>query len=366
MENSAHKYFPEIDVVRSAAFLLVAIVHFSVPTWTDGIHDPNLFERIIMSVIKTGWIGVPLFLFVSGYSLAINKTGRDYKLNTKQFFFNRVLRIFPIWLACIFLLKWSHKLTGANFYSLLLLNVQDIPPASAFGISWSIQLEFFCYLLFPMLLSYLNDLRHVALIYLTLLAFKALLVGVPAQMAWELTYSSVFGATTIFLSGMLARRFVESNSPRKQEFIKQAPWIISFGIILLVAMVHFITINGGWQGASGRKMTFFYLLFPEFCSIIFALITVPYFLLGSVRKKPMSIIGKAFAHIGRVSYSAYMFSLFVLDFVQAFLKHFELFSPGGWVTYVITFLFYLPILIAFSTLTFHTIEKPFLSKRKKY
>ncbi len=367
MENSSHKYFPEIDMVRAAAFLLVAIVHSSVTTWSDGIQDPNLIERVILSIVKTGWIGVPLFLFVSGYSLAINKTGEDYKLNVKQFYINRVLRIFPVWIACIFIIKWSNKISGANFYSLLLLNLQDIPPLTAFGIAWSIQLEFFCYLLFPMLLSYLNNFRQIILIYGTLLAFKLIVCGIPAKMAWELTYGSIFGAATIFLSGMLLRRFVEAESSWKQKILPYAPWLFWTGIALFIAMLHFIDSHGGWQQAEGRKMTAFFLIFPELCSFIFALIVMPIVLSRSLRPRNPSMIGKIFAHIGMVSYSAYMFSLFVHDFVFGMNKYLGLLlKPGGWITWVVFLFIYLTILVGFSTLTFHTIEKPFLSKRKRY
>lgn len=366
MENSSHKYIPEIDIVRAAAFLMVAIVHVSVPTWVNGIPDPSLFEQLILSVIKTGWIGVPLFLFVSGYSLAINKTAPGYRLNVKQFFLNRFLRIFPIWITCLLILKWSHKLSGGNFLSLLLLNTQDLPAANAFNISWSIQLEFFCYFLFPMFLSFVNDRKQLFLIFSTLLAFRLLVCFVPTQMVWELSYANVFGAGTIFLSGMLARTFMESQTPLKAKILPYASWITALGIALFIGMVHFIAKNGGYQTASGKMMNVFFAVLPEISSVIFALITVPYFLKGAARIHPLRLIPKIFAHIGMVSYSAYMFSLFIHDFIAKVLPYFGLFQPGGWIMYGVFLSLYLATLIAFSTLTYYTIEKPFLSKRKKY
>jgi peptidoglycan/LPS O-acetylase OafA/YrhL len=441
MENSSHKYIPKIDHVRACAFLLVAMVHFAVPNWTGAIANPNILETVVVGVIKTGWIGVPLFLFISGYSLAIGKTGPGYTLDIKQFFINRVLRIFPVWIVCVLIMKWSHKLSGADFLSVLLLNVQAIPPETTpFGLVWSIQLEFLCYFIFPILLASINNFRQVGLIYLTLLAFKIAIAGggafipndkpLPTRMMWELTYGTLFGAATIFLSGMLARRFVEQATRFKYMLTRYAAWSMGLGMALLVGMVCFIDVNGGWQEAEGRGMTLFFLLFPEFCSIIFALIVLPYFLMGQSTKQA-SLCGNFFAHIGMVSYSAYMFSGFINFFLHGMAKsdlmhvsnwdpavlamawyfvpfavvcisgiflcvcrfmqvsswamlragiaggilvilaglviyYGEVLRPQGWISFLMAFTLYLTILIAFSTLTFYTIEKPFLSKRKAY
>jgi peptidoglycan/LPS O-acetylase OafA/YrhL len=100
------QYDPRLDVIRACACGMVAIVHFSVPTWTDPIVDRGLvIDTVALSLIHTGWPGVPLFLFVSGYSLALAKTHRTYQLDKKQFFINRALRMFPVWIAAILILS---------------------------------------------------------------------------------------------------------------------------------------------------------------------------------------------------------------------------------------------------------------------
>lgn len=366
MENSTNTYIPQIDVMRAVAFSLVAIAHFSGPPWIDSIHDPNFVERIILSIIQTGWIGVSLFLFLSGYSLSINKTGPGYELNVKQFFINRVLRIFPVWFTCILLLKWSNNLSGTTFWSLVFLNIQDMPPSTAFGLAWSIQLEFFCYMLFPVLLSYLNNRRQLALMYATFLAFRVMLYFVPPDELHKLSYSTIFGCGTVFLSGMVARKFMETNSPIKRRVLSLAPWSIACAIVLLIGLLHFIATHGNYGYPVGRAIANIFLIMPEITSVIFALIVVPYFLRGAANSKG-SLANKVGAHVGRVSYSAYMFSLFTLDlFMHVMKEDFNNFSPGGWMPYLTELVMYLALLIGFSTLTFYTIEKPFLSRRHRY
>lgn len=69
-------YIPQIDIIRAFAFLLVVLVHFTVPTWNSVIPNNQSFPREVMeSLIRQGWLGVSLFLFISGYSLSIGKTG---------------------------------------------------------------------------------------------------------------------------------------------------------------------------------------------------------------------------------------------------------------------------------------------------
>lgn len=367
MENSSHRYFPEIDVVRAVACLLVAIVHVSVPNWSTGIQDPNFIERVILGIVKTGWIGVPLFLFLSGYSLAINKTKPGYQLNTKQFFINRALRIFPLWITCLFILKWSHKLTGEQFVSLLMLNLQDLPPANAFNIGWSIQLEFYCYFLFPMLVYSMASLRQTFLIFATLLAIKGIVCSVPTRMAWELAYSNVIGGATLFFSGILARKFLESNSVWKKTVWNFRYAFIIAGLVFIISLQYFITWQGGYQEASSRLMTIFFLIMPELFSGGFAMVLIPYFLIGAKRTGKLSVPTRVFAYIGTVSYSAYLFSLFVHDFVYGvFISNLGLITSTGWLAWGAFLCIYLPMLVGFASLTYYTIEKPFLARRKKY
>ena len=70
-------YDPRIDVLRAFACGMVAIVHFSVPTWTNGIVDHHLvIDTVALGLIHTGWLGVPMFLFISGFSLALDNASQ--------------------------------------------------------------------------------------------------------------------------------------------------------------------------------------------------------------------------------------------------------------------------------------------------
>ena len=182
----------------------------------------------------------------------------------------------------------------------------------------------------------------------------------------ELGYAHIFGAGTIFLSGMLTRRFVEMETPFKEKILPYADITMALGIALFIGMLHFININGGYQTAQGPLMAAFFTIMPEISSIIFILIAVPYFLKAAMKPQRPGLMSKVFTHIGMVSYSGYMFSMFMWDFISRELPYLGLFQPGGWKRYIVFLSIYLAATVAFATLTYNSIEKPFLAKRKKY
>ena len=154
-------------MIRALSCFLVACVHLTVPTWTDPlIKDANFFENIILAIIDTGWIGVSIFLFISGYSLSLNKIKKNAKLNVTQFFSNRLLRIMPLWIICISILISTHSLDSIQVISLLFLQMSSLP-SSTFSLAWSLQWEFACYLLFPIFFYTLcNNKKHIIVYFL--------------------------------------------------------------------------------------------------------------------------------------------------------------------------------------------------------
>jgi peptidoglycan/LPS O-acetylase OafA/YrhL len=362
------RYDPRIDVLRAVAFLLVALPHFSVPTWTDGIVNRHLvIDMLPLSIIKTGWFGVPLFLFLSGYSLALGKCDPSYVLDKKQFYVNRVLRIFPVWIICILILSFTVHLPGMTVFGLLLLQTQELHAAGSFGIAWSIQLEFMCYLIYPILLIAVSRRHNILATFAFFMLVRVALYFLDTTSVFLFAYGTVFGATTIFLSGMIAA----SLPP-----LKNGIWawgLFVAGVVAFCALAVVITAFGGYENPHGRIIHGIFLFSPEiFSTIVFvmlrgalternAAVPQPYSrgLLSSLRRGVFAV----FVHIGKISYSGYMFSLFVLDFtghVFTFIK------PGGWHSLVPAFLLYLTVLCGFATTSYYAIELPFLGMRRRY
>src|SRR3954453_1074111 len=114
------RYIPSLDGLRAISILLVVIGH-------------GIPENILPAAF-----GVTLFFFISGYLLTIqmiNEFRRKGRLNYKNFYLRRLLRLAPAALVfimasgCIFILiggtispiEWiAALLYGANYYDLFI------------------------------------------------------------------------------------------------------------------------------------------------------------------------------------------------------------------------------------------------------
>jgi peptidoglycan/LPS O-acetylase OafA/YrhL len=347
MEPTKGVYLPQIDVLRALAFSLVVIVHFTVPTWNAAISGDNIIYLVLDSVIKCGWFGVPIFLFVSGYSLALGKTGSTGTINWIRFYANRLLRVYPLYILCISVIAYTHQLPGSSVFNLALLQTQDVPKNSPFALLWSIQLEFACYLLFPVFLTAVRDFKSLSYIFLCLLFFRIGMYFLPTKGNWGLSYHSVYGGATLFLAGMCAAHY---NFKHRL--------LLPLAILGLVLCSIFVTKHGGY-GSEDVSLKWFWIFFPEgFSLICYCLVG------GALSFKFQSKLAAFFAHIGKISYSGYVFHLFVLDF---WLHLYGLPSElNSGISFAVSFLSYFCVLLVFSHISYNSFELLFLKLRRTY
>jgi peptidoglycan/LPS O-acetylase OafA/YrhL len=351
-------YDLRIDQIRAFACFIVATVHVSVPSWTNSIKETGYyFDSVILSVIKTGWVGVPIFLFISGYSLALKKINPNNILDIKQFAINRILRLLPLWAICVVLIANFNSLEGTKVINLLLFQAQDIPPSSPFNIAWTLQLEMACYFFFPIFFFALckKDKKQIIIFYLFLLSIRVLLFYNQSGTIWTISYGTIFGGATIFLTGMI----VTTLKPL-QEGLKAKYYFYS-GIFLMLIFCTLVNSSGGYQNPKGFLLHNIFIFMPEILSIIIFLI-LRGFLTDKASRKPDNFISKLSSYFGKISYSAYLLSLFVNDAVSRFI----MITPSGWSSFILYLIIYFTILILVASLSFYAIENPFLQLRKKY
>ena len=195
----------------------------------------------------------------------------------------------------------------------------------------------------------------------------------PAQMVWFLSYRTVFGGGTIFLTGIFA-----ASLPRLKDR-RTASIHLAAGVALFCFIAVFIHKMGGYENVEGRVIHAFFLFMPEVLAATVYLIVrgtitqisgVPSasgdLAIPTLRRAMQSFRGAVFnalAHFGRVSYSAYMFSLFTLDFTS---RVFGFIKPSGWLSMIASWVLYFTALTLFSTVSFYAIELPFLRMRRRY
>ncbi|MCX6297258.1 MAG: acyltransferase, partial [Bacteroidetes bacterium] len=96
-------YFPNLDGLRFAAFLMVYLQHGFFNSIKALDINGTFYEKLI-SVLCNGGIGVSIFFVLSGFLityLILVESDLNGKLNVGYFYIRRTLRIWPLYFAVI-------------------------------------------------------------------------------------------------------------------------------------------------------------------------------------------------------------------------------------------------------------------------
>lgn len=365
-------YNPRVDQLRAVGFLLVVAVHFFDPRFRPLI-DATPIVDIFGPVVSNGQFGVSLFFFLSGYILSRLASAQGGTIDYKKFFLARVLRLYPVWILCIVLVACTNNLTTFDILALLALFWKHLPPGTSFGaLPWTIQMEMFLYLLFPILILHLTSFRRLAALLAFLFVLRVTMVGGPPTMLRDVAYASVLGALPLFASGVLLGRM-----PRLRIDARKRMILLIVPILIFYAIVSYIDANGGFTFQADYYASAFpgkvnrlahealWTLLPEAMVLCFAPLVVLYDAERINPSRPVWISqagGALFALIGKVSYSGYMFHLLVLGFIDRVPKYFGIEQVNPFLFFAI----YLCVLIPASWASFKVVEEPFLKLRKSY
>jgi peptidoglycan/LPS O-acetylase OafA/YrhL len=163
-------FFPNLDGLRFFCFLVVFLFH-SFHTEYEHIKSSSIYVFVKLFLFKNGNLGVNFFFVLSGFLITylLLKEKEFYgKINVLNFWKRRILRIWPLFFACVFfgfvifpLLKnflgQESNETANVFYYLTFLNNFDLiknglPDASVLGVLWSVAIEEQFYFIWPLLL----------------------------------------------------------------------------------------------------------------------------------------------------------------------------------------------------------------------
>src|SRR5688500_3290557 len=102
--NKEKIFFPNLDSLRSIAFLLVFFQHGFYNFFKNFEGESYLTDRLIAFLFLNGGSGVRIFFVLSGFLITylILKEVRDNgKLNLGYFYLRRTLRIWPLYYAVV-------------------------------------------------------------------------------------------------------------------------------------------------------------------------------------------------------------------------------------------------------------------------
>ena len=140
-----------LDVIRASAIIMVIMAHIA-PFFSSQPLIYNLFYH-------AGLYGVELFFVLSGYligQIVLKKMVNSLSVKTiKTFYMRRWLRTLPLFYFVLIILVFVANITqpDKNLHLLHFVFLQNFHPIESgfFGVSWSLSIEEWFYLLLPVL-----------------------------------------------------------------------------------------------------------------------------------------------------------------------------------------------------------------------
>lgn len=270
---------PVLPALTSLRFLLALYVLF--------FHNVSIFEGTgyLYQLLTKGYIAVSGFFVLSGFILSYNYSSRE-GFSLKKFYVARVARILPVYILSIliqlpvffyfsrsvFYDQWSKEFfptTVSTFFMIQTWNAEWLEKLN--GPSWSISVEFFFYLLFPLSLRIIKKLKPLIQICLLLLLYVLIFYNIPAWVVgkvyegFQVPINSAAHPIThlpVFISGALFANLYLDNKEEFQFRIRKntmtflATFLVSMSAaFLLLLFKNYPSFNNGFF------LPFFLLLF---------------------------------------------------------------------------------------------------------
>ncbi len=340
----------QLTFTRFIAAILIVIFHFGKKT--------NIFHNDYTSFIFTqANVGVSYFFVLSGFVMII-AYGEQSNINFWNYIKNRFARIYPVYLLAIILLTAIKSFNDINKFDLILnlLMLQSWVPGKALSINytgWSLSVELFFYIMFPILLNSLyskKSLKKITIWIILFFVISQILYHLIINGVLELTYYKIRDIYYFplmhfneFLIGNLTGLFFIKRLKNNQRNYK---FLILFTIFILILLLRFPTIFNYHNG---------------FLSIIYA----PMIILISLSNDKFTkfISRKFFIFLGEISFGIYILQVPIWVILSDYRmdKYLGLNKEHDFTT---SFLIRTLILILVSALSYLFFEKPIRNKIK--
>lgn len=348
----------ELDALRAVAAGIVLVFHL----------NPYAFAF--------GWTGVDLFFVLSGYLItSIILDHGDTPGFFRNFYMRRGLRIWPIYyLTLIFLvatnglLRQPQPLAGLPYaftytqYLPLYFHRPNPPFHRAFDHSWTLALEEQFYLVWPLLLTFIKQRKHVIWLCLAVILLNYLAsTGLSIYFVWALvvrpfseriliTRSSGFAIGGLLAAVLIDKAFVAHHIAKLR---------IGFGLTFLGAGLYLL-LGVRDQGSTGffgmptppdpgPTLLVVNLLYGGLVGLVVCYAGSP--MLAPLRFRP-------FTYLGMISYGIYMYHPPVYFFLDGQKFDYDQTLPMNLLKMATT--------VAVAMFSWHFFEKPILKLKNRF
>jgi len=331
----SHKKIPVLDAFRFFASVLVVLVHYEV-----------IFgESVVYGTFAT--TAVSWFFIVSGFILSYTYPSLDSLQDYRRFYLHRIIRIYPVYFLAVVVsslfVSLNYLAIGDEFFSEVnrpfelihdlpeqkeaafftlatlrhLVFAQSVGSVETFklvfnGPLWSIVLEIYFYLAFPLLLLMIKPLNTmtriiVAFIMGYLLQLLLIQVNLPEAESYDVinlnvpVYTNPFIRGIEFIFGMLLYKVFTFWD--LQKIVGRSNWTPTILTVLLyVIVVIYVHDNIPYQYSS------FFLVVPFVTIMIYALLRLQW--------HPANHIVRYCTTLGGISYVLYSFHWPLMEIIR--------------------------------------------------
>ena len=351
-------YNPRIDQLRWLAATIVFLFHFNSEYRAVG---GAAISTNWLGIVTEGHTGVGMFFTLSGFlfmQIALYQKHIVYG----DFIRNRFLRIFPLFFT-FFLIATSigrDKFQPQDIFYLLATNLGNAPTSNSVvtGAAWCISLEFMFYMIFPFLSRFAMEFgARYLLKLLALMVFFKLAAYTVKESSTLMYFSTFVGRFDQFLIGMLAALLYRRHGVLLHRY---AGWLLPLAGLLVVmnsaAQAHFSPFGApnpksafwvGWSVLESSGWACFILAWVAF------------------DKALPAWLERTLCHGGKVSFSFYLIHMPVIHVLAQWFGLASL-TGNGWVDAVIILAVVYAATLGLASLSYSTIEEPFLRMRRGY
>ena len=364
-------YFPNLDGWRFVAFLGV-FYHHSFQTQNTIILDDPIY-RALKSTTSNGELGVDFFFVLSGFLiiyLLITEKQLTGKIDLRNFYIRRVLRIFPLYYLCVFfgfvifpLLKSflgavPDESANPILYSVFLGNLDIVsnaamPDSGVLGILWSVAIEEQFYLVVPLLLMVIPT-KYYPSLFVVVIVISFVMRGLNIDNYFYIKFHTFSSIGNLAVGGLAA-----NYSATRPDFIRffaelRPVFILALYVFTIVLLVF-------------RAEIFAVSALKVFEAIIFSLAFGMIILEQNNSRRSLFKMSnnRLFTRLGRYTYGLYCLHLLAALIVLTIGSKLGI-NTQLWQVVIIEMPLMLIISIALAFLSYEFYEKRFLKLKDRF
>jgi peptidoglycan/LPS O-acetylase OafA/YrhL len=353
---------------------LVVLFHFFHHTQGD-LRSANP----LVSLIDEGHTGIALFMVISGFIFTVIAGHKD--IHYGGFIRNRIIRIYPLLIVAACLQLFISTYNDHRNYGFLQLLGWLMPFRSeTIGLSpyfqqmWTIWVELQFYLIFPFLILFARRYgsRYLVGVLGLLLLLRALVFAASGEVRY-IAYETLFGRLDQFVVGMLLGRLwlaqgtgqgqdmPATNVPATKQSLHWL-WLLPVSTLVLTGL-HVFSLQVGFAELKSPV----WIVWPLIEGALWGAFVWVYLQLRWPGPEALKArVDSTLAAMGAISFSTYVFHNLVL---AAYNKHAGVVAFTGLQrldTILTGVLCVLPLVMLMAAITYHLVEKPFLTLRRGY